>query len=733
MAKAKKDGSKELLLKLRQRYEKATEADRENRQKAQDDLKFLHIPGEQWDSQTRRNRGERPMFEFNKLRITVKKIVNDMRANRPAGKVRGVEDGDTETAEVCEGLIRNIWNVSDGDTAIDHAAEFQVGGGMGAWRLTTEYEPDSFYQCIKVEAIRNPFCLYADPAAQDALKRDAQYWILTDRIAKEAFEAKYPKAEAIDFEASEFDDEDEWDDGETVRICEYWWKEPTTKRLLLLSNGQTVDAAEMGDVPPEGVTIVKERTAPSQRIMMAICSGDAVLEGPTEWAGSKFPFVMVFGEQMQLDGKTHWFGLTRFAKDAQRAYNYSRSLAIESIAMAPQAKFWATAKQAEGENTLNMWAEAHKKNYPVMLYTADPQAPGPPQRMGGADVPVALIQEMQFSSDDIKATTGIFDASLGNQSNETSGVAIRARQAQGEIATFNYMDNLAKGIRLTWELLLDLIPKIYDTPRSLRILGKDGAEDYAEINSFVVGPDGQPQAVNDLTRGKYDVTVTVGPSFSTQRQEAAETYTNMVQGNPGLFPMIGDIIARNLDLPGADEIADRLKAMLPPQIQALEQKEGAELPPEAQAAMAQAQQMMAQVQEMGQALQQQGAELAADKASAEAEKGQLAVAKAQLEASYQQKLAQIAQKEAALAVAEAQAGTNMDNGALANDRAALSAEVQNAMAEIRAQAADFMAQAAAAIANQPPPQVVVANPPKQKVVRVRRVNGELVGTVDEIQ
>lgn len=731
MAKAKKGDTKELLTKLRARYAKATEADQENRRKAQDDLKFLHIPGEQWDAQTRRNRGERPMFEFNKLRVTVKKIVNDMRANRPAGKVRGVEDGDTETAEVCEGLIRNIWNVSDGDTAIDHAAEFQVGGGMGAWRVTTEYEPDSFYQCIKVEAIRNPFCLYADPAAQDVLKRDAAYWILTDRISKEAFEAKYPKADVVDFDESEFDDQEEWDDGDTVRICEYWWKEPTTKRLLLLSTGETVDAAEMGDIPPEGVTIVKERLAPSQKILMAICSGDAVLEGPTEWAGSKFPFVMVYGEYLQLDGKTEWFGLTRFAKDAQRAYNYSRSMAIESIALAPQAKYWATPKQAEGH--IDKWAEAHQKNYPVQLFNPDPQQPGAPQRMGGADVPVALIQEMQFSSEDIKATTGIFDASLGNKSNETSGVAIRARQAQGEIATFNYMDNLAKGIRLTWEILLDLIPKIYDTPRSLRILGKDGAEDYAEINKFVIGPDGQPQAINDLTRGKYDVTVTVGPSFSTQRQEAAETYTNMVQGNPALFPIIGDIIARNLDLPGADEIADRLKAMLPPQIQALDQKEGAELPPEAQAAMAQAAQVMQQVEAMGQQLQAQGAELQAEKAANEQEKSSLAVAKAQLEASYQQKLAQIAQKEAALAIAEAQAGTNVDNGALANDRAALSAEVQNAMAEIRTQAAQFMAEAANAIAMQPPPQVVVANPPKSKVVRVKRVNGELIGTVEEIQ
>jgi len=212
---------------------------------------------------------------------------------------------------------------------------------------------------------------------------------------------------------------------------------------------------------------------------MCIASGDAILEGPTEWAGSRFPFVLAYGEFIIIDGKRYWFGIGRFAKDAQRSYNVSRTSITETIAMAPQAKWWATPDQAQG-NTQS-WAEAHQKNFPYLIYNADPKAPGPPVRMGGADVPVALINESQIASEEIKAVTGIFSPDVGAGDQASSGVQERERRAQGAIATFNYQDNMNKAIRYTWELLVDLIPKIYDTERELRILGSDGSEDYRRL------------------------------------------------------------------------------------------------------------------------------------------------------------------------------------------------------------------------------------------------------------
>lgn len=743
MAKTDKD----LLKKLRERYKRCMDdtAEIENRRLAIQDLKFVNVPGEQWDSITRSERGnDRPMYEYNKLRITVKRIVNDMRSNRPQGKVLGYEDNDKDTAEIYEGLCRNIWNVSDGDTVIDYAAEHQVCGGMGAWRIDTEYSDDeAFEQDITIKMIKNPFCLYADPACQDFMKRDAMFWLLTTKIHKDKYKAKYPNAKLVSFQDDvDFEADEDWDDKEYVRICEYWWKEPVNKQIALLDTGETIDLTVTK--LPEGSTIIKQRDVVSYKIKTAICSGDAILEGPTDWAGSMFPFVIVYGDYIVIDGRAHWFGLTRFAKDAQRAYNYARTAITETVALSPQAKWWATVEQAKGN--IEAWADAHKKNMPFMLFNADPKHPGAPTRMGGADVPVALIQESQIASDEIKAVTGIFDNSLGNQASETSGVAIRARANQGQIATFNYMDNQSKGIRLTWEIIMDLIPNIYDTTRSIRILGADGAEKFAKVNH--IDP-ATGEAVNDLSRGKYDVTVSVGPSFMTQRQEAVEAYSAIGQANPMLWQAAGDLMFKAMDLPYSDQIAERWKAMLPPQIQQTLMQD-AKQSPEMMQAMQMANQAMEQVKQQGMMVQQAAEEAQqiktdADKASSDAQLAQAAVKvqMANLQAQQAKLDEHYAQLQLDLMKQQAQIQEAQESQGVMNDRETLSAELQRAIAEIQqqalvqiqAQAAQFMQQSTELITQlhqNTQPQVVVANQPTQKIVRVKRVNGELIGTAEEI-
>jgi hypothetical protein len=645
VAKRKKDKpsdpKRDLLVRIRERYKAMSESDHENRRDALEDIKFVNVPGEQWDEAIKRERGnDRPCYEFNKLRITSKRVINDMRSNRPQGKVRAVEDGDKKTAEIYEGLIRNIWNTSDGDTVIDYAAQYQVDGGMGAWRIDTRYvAEDAFEQDIILKEIPNPFCLLWDPAAKDQMKRDAADWILTERISKKSYEARWPDKEVIEFDLSEFDDEDDWNSEESVRIVEYWFKEPYEKEIWQLRTGEVVDSTADEAKAINPAEIAKRRTVTCQRIKMCIASGESILE-QSDWAGSHFPFVVVFGEYIVIDGKVYWFGLPRFAKDSQRSYNVTRTAVTETIGLAPQSKFWATPEQAEGH--LEKWGEAHKKLFPFLLYNADARTAGaPPQRMGGPDVPVALIQELQISSEEIKAVTGIYDASLGNKSNEQTGRAILARQSQGEIATFNFADNMGKAIRRTWELLIDLAPKIYDTERELRILGNDGAEDYVKVNKIVQDPQtGQPMRVNDLSHGRYDVAVTVGPSFTTRRQEAAEVYLQMANAVPQLMGFAGDLIFKAMDLPYSDDIADRLKAMLPPPIQQMLQQ-GKQIPPEAQQVMAQAAQAMQMVEQKSQLVLQAEQELKelqaqakGDAANAKIAQANIKTAEAQLESRF---------------------------------------------------------------------------------------------------
>ncbi len=725
------EADKKLLTKIRDRYKVMLDADEENRRLAMEDLKFVNVPGAQWDNNMKQERGSRPCYEFNKLRITGKRVINEMRANRPQGKVRGVEDGDKETADVYEGLIRNIWNTSDGDSVIDQAAEYQVNGGMAAWRITTDYAGDNaFDQDIKIEPIHNPLCLYCDPSAKDQLKRDAEDWILTEKISKTSFKEKYPNIEAIDWEDSEFDDDDDWSDDDQVRIAEYWWKEPVEKEIWQLTDGKVVDSEsdEAAEIPEE--QIKARRTIKTHIIKMCIASGNGIIEQPVEQAGKEHRFVMIYGEYVLIDGKAYWFGLPRFAKDAQRSYNVTRTAITETIAQTPQAKWWATTEQAEGHT--EKWAEAHKKNFPFLLHNSDPKNPGPPRRMGGADVPIALIQESQIASDEIKDVTGINDASLGRNGNETSGVAIRARAAQGDMATFNYQDNMGKGIRRTWEILIDLIPQIYDTERTLRVLGTDGAEDYVKINTFVKGDDGENIKVHDMATGRYDVTVTIGPSFSTRREEASETYSRLAQGNPEIMGVAGDLIFKSMDLPYSEDIADRLRAMLPPQIQQIINKD-APMPPEAQAMMQQANQAMQQVEQQMQAVQQAGQEVEQGKAEADKAKSEvqqlianLKTDEARFEAKIAKELAKVAERQSNVKMGELQRASEVDHDEIGQDRELLAQQISQSTQAINQMSAEFMQQAIAAIGEIKQHQEGI----KPKVIRIEseRVNGKLVAT-----
>jgi hypothetical protein len=575
------------------------------------------------------------------------------------------------------------------DSIIDKTADYQVCAGYGAWRLDTEYADNTFYQNIYIRPFENPFCLYCDPSAKSEHKDEAQDWIVTEKIPRDEFKAKYPKAEPVDFEENEFDDEEEWGgDGEQdVRIAEYWYKEPIVKTLLLLHDGKVVDAStDEGQILLKTPDAIKDtRDVDTHKIMMCIVSGDSVLEQPTEWAGSEFPFVVTYGEYMVVDGRIHWYGAGRWSKDAQRSYNVARTAVTETIAQAPQAKWWATPKQAEGNE--NTWAEAHQKNYPWLLYNPDPQAPGPPNRMGTSDVPVALIQESQIASEEINMTSGIYQNDVGAPNAATSGKQELVRNQAGQVATFNYPDNISKSVGRTWRKLIDLIPKVFDSEREMRVIGSDGAEDYVRVNTFATGKDGTPVKINDLSVGAYDYVITTGPSWSTRRQEAAETYQQLLQGNPQIFPVVGDLIFKSMDLPFSEDIAERLKIMLPPEIQQTLNDETKDVPPEVMAMMQQAQQAMEMVELQMQEVQKAANE--ADMAKSEVEKliAELEKQRANFEAQVAKEMAKIAQKDAHLTVTKV---NNESEGVIESSRQQVAQEAQVFNAAVAAEMSESM-------------------------------------------
>lgn len=556
----------EILTAVRTRFARCIDHDSDQRKMAQEDLKFAFVQGSQWDEASKKARGLRPCYEYNKVRQHIRQVTNDQRQNRPAIKIRAVEEGDKDTAQTLQGLIRNIESVSNAERAYDTAFEIAVAGGFGGWRVVAQYaDDDAFEQELRIKEVRNPFSLYLDPGAQEWDRRDALYGFVTEILSIGEFKVRYPQAKLSSFEG-DAEWVNQWFFDDSVRVCEYWFKKPYTKTLALLSNGATVDKAEVADVlddlAAEGVTIVREREAQCMKVYQCVVSGAEVLTRPVEWKGKYIPIVPVWGDLVNIEGRDLYSGMVRFSKDAAKGYNFTRTMAVESVANAPKAPWLVTPKMLEG-GLQKVWDEANVENFPYLPYNPDPNAPGGmPKREPPPDVPQSLIALAQLDNDDLKATMGQFDASLGAKGNETSGKAIIARQREGDNANFNYIDNLGRAIKYTGEILVDLIPHYYDTPRTIRILGEDGAEKYVQLYGEQQDRQtGQMVKVNDLSRGRYDVTVTVGPTFATQRMEAAELLTNIMQSAPDTAPILADLVVKNMDGPGTDEASKRLRRM----------------------------------------------------------------------------------------------------------------------------------------------------------------------------
>jgi hypothetical protein len=219
----------------------------------------------------------------------------------------------------------------------------------------------------------------------------------------------------------------------------------------------------------------------------------------------------------------------------------------------------------------------------------------PPQRQTFEPPIQAMSMLRMQSADDLKATTGIYDASLGARSNEQSGRAILARQKEGDVANFHYADNLARAIKHLGRILVDLIPKIYDAPRVLRIIGKEEEERIVAINQPTI--EKGVMRIYDLAVGKYDVTVSVGPSYSTKRQEAVASMMELSQAYPPLMQVAGDLMVKNMDWPGAQQIAERLRKVLPANLAEDDDGEKQRIPAEAQQQMEQMAQQNEQLSE----------------------------------------------------------------------------------------------------------------------------------------
>jgi len=575
-----------LFTEAMRRYKASVEATQENRVDMIDDQRFAS--GDQWPDDVKALRVGRPMQTINRLPAFIDQIIGDARQNKVAIKVFAGEDGDVEVAKIYSGLIRSIENRSNADFAYDTALEQTATFGFGAWRIKTRYvDDDTFDQEVTIERIPNALNVHFDPSAIQPDYSDAEYAIVVDSISKDEFKARWPKAAESNFQTEHM--QAGWSSGDNMQIAEYWYKERTPATLYLLNDGTATF-----DKPTAPELVIRERKSEKCVVRMCIMSGAEVLE-QAEWAGRYIPIVGVNGKEDMVDGKRILRGIVRHAKDPQRMYNYWRTIDTETKALAPKAPVMVTTKQLDGLD--EYWSDALSGNLPYLPYNPDPTAPMP-QRLNAGMQDKGFEQAAMLAVDEMKATTGIYSAALGEQSNETSGRAILARQREGDTANFAYIDNLSRAIRYSARVIIDLIPKIYDTERVIEIMGIDGQKTLERINSARVNDDGMVEPVNDLTTGRYDLVVDVGPSYTTKRVEALNMMVEIAKMNPAIMQVAGDLIVKSMDWDGADAIAERLKRTVPANIIGDEEGEQEqEIPAEVQQMIEQGKQLIAQLQQ----------------------------------------------------------------------------------------------------------------------------------------
>ena len=605
-------------------FEEAYEAESENRNVALDDLKFARL-SEQWPEQIRKRRevDGRPILTINKMPAFIRQVVNDSRQNRPQIKVKPVDDkADIDTANVLEGLIRNIERTSKADVAYDTAVDYAVSMGWGYIRVNIDYEyDDTFDKCLKIERIANPFSVYGDPYSTSMDGSDWNRCWITELKSKEEFKAKWKNADPVDWESLGYDNlKAPWRDSDDILICESWHREETEREIYQLSSGEIVgkqeyeagrDIFEMAGIVP-----VNNRTTKAYKITQRIMTGAEILE-ENEWLGQYLPIIPVYGEELNVEGRRYFRSLIHHAKDAQRMFNYWRTTATELVALAPRIPFIGEEGAFDADPN---WLTANSQNHAFLQYA---RGTNPPMRQpldgGGA---AGAMSEALAASDDMKSIIGMYDASLGQRSNETSGRAIMARQREGDVNTFHFVDNLARSIRHVGCVLIDLIPKVYSGQRIIRIIGQDDSEEVAKIGQQEEQGEAPEQEgmiegaerVYDLGVGRYDVAVDTGPSFTTRREEQAQQMIELIRGYPQAAPLIGDLLVKSLDWQNAEEIAERLKSMLPQQI-----NDG--IPAEVQQQIQEGQQRLQQLEQENQQLKQsQGMDM--QKAQAEAQKAQ---------------------------------------------------------------------------------------------------------------
>lgn len=609
---------------MRETYQLDLQADDDNRKAALEDKKF--VAGEQWDPVVLQQRAGLPCLVINTIPQFTAQLVGDWRQNRSAVKVVPAENGDRAVADIRSDLIRAIETNGRASRVYDNCFESMVQCGDGAFRVAVSYANEGvFDQDIGVGPIDDALSVVWDRLSIDPTARDAKHCYVDDLIPNKEFKSRFKDADP-----STLNDKDRrllaaegWCETGTVRVTEHWRMIERKKLLVMFEDGAVYpfdegEESKLDQYIEKHGKMTKSRLAPCRYAQMHLVTGHKILAGPYEWKMNRLPIIRMSGRVVSVGDKRVRFGLVRFMKDAARLRNFWRSVAAEQLGYAPKAQWFATESAVEGKE--DNFRKGHLTRDPLLIANDEAVLGQNIQRIDPPQVQMALLNEAQVNTQDMKDVTGIHDASLGIKSNETSGRAIMARQREGDVASITYYDNGNAAILEAGDVINQLIGQIYDGTRIIRVVGEDEASKLVKINDPM-----DPESPN-LAVGLYDVAITTGASYTTRRVEAAEAMMDAVQVYPEMMQIAGDLIAKAQDWPGSEELSERLRKTIPPQL--LSDKEKQEMGgqgPDAQAMMQQQAQMQEQMQAGMQEIQKLQQENLKLKVNAEGEAGKLAI------------------------------------------------------------------------------------------------------------
>lgn len=562
------------------------------RQSFAEDTRFANGDADnqwQWDGTVLQSRKDCPSMTINMTWIHCALVQNEIKKNPPAITVRPVGGGATmKSAGVFGGLIREISRASDAINIYLKASESLVQGGLGYWRVLTEYEAeDSFDQVIRIRSVRSPLGVAMDPDAKEPSGADANWAMIFEDVKNEYLEDEYEKykttvgaenAITANIAASDWKNED------YTRVAEWYEKEKFQDQLLGFADPESgaFATAFLGDIKEAGIRQriladprTQKRAVTRSRICWYKIFGDKIVDY-REVPGKRYiPIVRVVGQETIIDGNLDRKGIVRGLKDSQRNMNYWVSAGAMQVALQTNVPWVGPAEAFEN---IKQWEDANRGRFAYLPYNhkdAGGEKIDPPSRPAPPVLATAYIQGIQIASQQFKDITGQHEATLGKQDNAESGRAIQARQGQGETSTFHFPNALAQGVAHTGRIILDMAPEVYDTPRLIRISNADLSQSEVNVDPMAqeAHTEVDKQDEENTTEvtwnpkvGRYEVEAEAGPSYQTQREWTAEALGTLLAQNKDLWQIIGDFYAQNLDFPGAEEMAERIRRGMNPAI-----------------------------------------------------------------------------------------------------------------------------------------------------------------------